>query len=101
MFENVYMIIDNDVCVVHIIVGTIVFEWSIQERERERKERVLCHMIKIDIRSEISMCPRKILLECIICMNDNIVLSVNKGFLSHKSYVHLLSALYLRTIDSM
>jgi len=85
----------------YILLLGQLFLNEVYKRERERKERVLCHMIKIDIRSEISMCPRKILLECIICMNDNIVLSVNKGFLSHKSYVHLLSALYLRTIDSM
>lgn len=29
------------------------------------------------------------------CMNDDIVLPVNKGFLSHKFGIHSLSVLYL------
>lgn len=80
---------------VHIIVWDNCFWMEVykterkrkNERERERKrEYFVYHMIKMGI-CEISTCPRKILLECIICMNDNIVLSVNKEFLSHKFYV--------------
>lgn len=47
-----------------------------------------------DVRaSEISACPRKIVIGCIICMIDDIVLPVTKQFLSQQrcyvSFIHL------------
>lgn len=41
-------------------------------------------MIEIRVRASEIVCPRKIPLGNIICMTDDIVLNVNKGFLSHK-----------------
>lgn len=43
--------------------------------------------------NEISACPRKTVVGCIICMIDDIVLPVNERFLSHNVVIYLSWAL--------